>query len=223
MVAFIRGPMVWVALLVFVLGSAFQILRFFLLSRKATLSVHIPDLPRERKLRKQPFSERIAAIVHQLKPTVFAIHPLTMAVSTLFHLCLMLLPLFLLGHNELIELSIGMRLPSFPEYISDGFTLIVLFCCAFFLIRRVALARVRAISALSDYLVLALATVPFLSGFLAYHQIFDYHTMIIVHMISGELMLVAIPFTKLTHMTFFFFNRFLVVNEHTLGSGRRVW
>ena len=146
-----------------------------------------------------------------------------MAVSTLFHVCLMLLPLFLLGHNELIELSIGMRLPSFPEYISDDFTLIVLFCCAFFLIRRVALARVRAISDLSDYLVLILATMPFLSGFLAYHQIFDYHTMIIVHMISGELMLVAIPFTKLAHMTFFFFNRFLVANEHTLGSGRRVW
>jgi nitrate reductase gamma subunit len=221
MVAYIRGPMVWVALLVFVLGSAFQILRFFLLSRKAALS--IPKLPRDVQPRKQPRAVRIAEIVYQLKHSVFAIHPLTMAVSTLFHLCLMLLPLFLLGHNELIELSIGMRLPSFPEYISDGFTLIVLFCCAFFLIRRVALARVRAISDLSDYLVLALATVPFLSGFLAYHQIFDYHTMIIVHMISGELMLVAIPFTKLTHMTFFFFNRFLVVNEHTLGGGSRIW
>jgi nitrate reductase gamma subunit len=221
MVAYIRGPMVWVAMLVFVLGSAFQIFRFFLLSRKATLS--IPTLPRDVQPRKQPLAVRIAEIVYQLKHGVFAIHPLTMAVSTLFHLCLMLLPLFLLGHNELVELAVGVSLPSFPEYISDGFTLIVLFCCTFFLIRRVALARVRAISDLSDYLVLILATVPFLSGFLAFHQIFDYQTMIIVHMIAGELMLMAIPFTKLAHMTFFFFNRFWVINAHTLGRGSRIW
>jgi hypothetical protein len=71
---------------------------------------------------------------------------------------------------------------------------------------------------------LALASVPFLSGFLAYHQIFDYPTMIMIHMLSGELMLMAIPFTKLSHMIFFFFNRFYVVNEHTLGGrGKRVW
>jgi nitrate reductase gamma subunit len=82
---------------------------------------------------------------------------------------------------------------------------------------------VRAITSFYDYLVLALATVPFLSGFLAFHQIFDYRTVMIVHMLSGELMLMAIPFTKLTHMIFFFLNRFLVVNEHTIGRGSRAW
>jgi len=223
MVAYIRGPMVWVAILVFVSGSVFQFVRFFLLSRKAALSESVPALPRDAHPRKQPFLVRIAETMHPLRHTVFNTYPLTMAVSSLFHVCLFILPLFLLGHNVLVELALGISLPSFPEYITDGMTLVVLFCCAFFLIRRVALARVRAISDLSDYLVLALATVPFLSGFLAFHQIFDYQMVMIVHMISGELMLMAIPFTKLTHMIFFFFNRFLVINEHTLGRGRRIW
>jgi nitrate reductase gamma subunit len=223
MLAYVRGPMVWIALLVFVLGTAVQILRFFLLTRKAALSVSVPTQLQKKPARKKPAFERMTDIVYQLKDTVFAVHPLTMAVSTLFHVCLVLLPLFVMAHNEMIELVIGVSLPSLSEGLSDGLTLIVLFCCVFFLIRRVSLARMRAISSLADYMVLALATIPFLSGFLAYHQIFDYQTMMIVHMLSGELMLIIIPFTKLVHMIFFFFNRFLVINEHTLGRGKRVW
>lgn len=223
MFAYIRGPMVWIALIVFIVGTAAQILHFFLLSRKTAWPFTVSDLSRENRVRKRPFDERMIEISRHFRKTVFATYPLTMAVSTLFHVCLLLLPLFVMGHNELVELFIGVSLPSFPEHLSDGLTLIILFCCAFFLIRRVALARMRAISSLADYLVLALATVPFLSGFLAYHQIFDYRSMIMIHMVSGELMLIAIPFTKLTHMTFFFFNRFLVINEHTLGRGERVW
>jgi nitrate reductase gamma subunit len=172
---------------------------------------------------KKPVFKRIAGVARQLRDTVYATHPLTMAVSTMFHGCLVLLPLFVLAHNEMIWFSIGVNLPSLPEYVSDGLTLIVLGCCGFFLIRRVALARMRAISSLADYLILILATTPFLSGFLAYHQFFDYPTMIMVHMLSGELMLMAIPFTKLAHMIFFFFNRFFVISEHTLGRGKRVW
>jgi hypothetical protein len=45
----------------------------------------------------------------------------------------------------------------------------------------------------------------------------------ILHMLFGELMLITIPFTKLIHMIFFFLNRFLIVNEHTLGKGSRVY
>lgn len=223
MLAYVRGPMVWIALLVFVSGTAVQILRFFLLTRKAAFNVPVPIPPKKYPARKKPTIEHMTEIVCQLRDTVFATHPLTMAVSTLFHVCLVLLPLFVMAHNEMIELVIGASLPSLPEGLSDELTLIVLFCCAFFLVRRVALARVRAISSLADYLALALATMPFLSGFLAYHQTFDYQTMMIVHMISGELMLMTIPFTKLAHMIFFFFNRFLVINEHTLGRGKRVW
>jgi nitrate reductase gamma subunit len=155
--------------------------------------------------------------------TILAVSPVTIIVSTVFHVLLIFVPLFLLGHNELIELALGISLPSVSEHASDLLSFLVLLCCAFFLYRRIFLARVRAITSFYDYLVLALATVPFLSGFLAYHQIYDYRMMMIIHMLSGELMIMAIPFTKLTHMIFFFLNRFLVVNEHTLGKGSRSW
>ena len=221
MVNYIRGPMVWIALLVFVFGSVYQIHRFFLLSRKTANPVL--SRPQTRTVPKPSFSKRKDEMLRWLRTTVFGVYPITMTVSTVFHVCLVLLPLFLLGHNELIKLSIGVSLPSFSDRITDRLTLLVLFCSAFFLIRRMALARMRAISSFTDYLVLALAAAPFLSGFLAYHQIFDYRSMIVIHMVSGELMLMTIPFTKLAHMTFFFFNRFWVIHEHTLGRGERVW
>lgn len=223
MVALIRGPMVWIALIVFILGTAAQILQFFLLSRKTTRPFTMFDPMCVKRGGKPSLHERMGNMARYFRKTVFATYPLTMTVSTVFHVCLILLPLFVLGHNQLIELSTGRRLPSFPERLSDSLTLVVLLCCIFFLVRRVVLARMRAISSLADYLVLALVIVSFSSGYLAYHQIFNYQSTITIHMLSGELMLMAIPFTKLTHMIFFFFNRFMVINEHTLGRGERVW
>ena len=222
MYTIVLGPLVWISFSVFVLGSALQVWGFYRLSRKAVQSPHVPSLPPQKK-KTTTLLATITVFLRQAKFTVLAIHPLTIAISTLFHVCLLVVPIFLLGHNELIELAFGVSLPSIPERVSDGLTVIVLICCAYFLGRRILLAHMRAITSLADYLVIGLAIVPFLSGFMAFHQIYDYRTVMIVHMLSGELMLMAIPFTKLTHMIFFFLNRFLIVNEHTIGNGSRVW
>ena len=219
-----RGPLVWASLIIFNIGTDSQIFRFYILSRRAGLSPHVPMQKPPKGEKEKRFSPgRLVKIIKKAGQTILAVHPITITVSTVFHICLVFIPLFLLGHNELIELTFGFSLPSISEHASDVLTFIVLICCAFFLIRRIFSSRVRAITTFYDYLVLAIATIPFLSGFLAFHQIFDYRAVMIVHMLSGELMLMAIPFTKLTHMIFFFLNRFLVINEHTLGKGSRAW
>jgi nitrate reductase gamma subunit len=220
----VRGPLVWVSLIVFILGTLFQIFRFFSLSRKVTLSPHVPLQPPKKDRPKWYSPVRLVAFFQKAGSTILAVNPVTITISTIFHLFLVLVPLFLLGHNELVTLTLGAGLPSISEHLSDLLTVIVILCCAFFLYRRLFVARVRSITTFYDYLVLALAVVPFLSGFFAYHQlVMDYRTMMIVHMLSGELMIMAIPFTKLTHMIFFFLNRFWVVGEHTLGKGSRAW
>lgn len=225
MYAFVLGPLVWVALAVCAAGTVYQVIRFYSLTREAGLSFSMPLQCQAQMVQRRPFASRLRAMLQRAKLTAIAVHPVTVTVSMLFHLCLLVVPLFLLGHNALIARALGLTLPSMPDGLSDMLTAAVLFCCAFFLLRRILLARVRAITSVYDYLVLALATLPFLSGFLAYHQMsgLDYRTLMIVHMLSGELMIMAIPFTKLTHMIFFFMNRFLIVNEHTLGKGSRTW
>lgn len=219
-----RGPLVWISLLICIIGSVARTLQLISYTRvkeidtKADFS-SIGKKPPAKKFSVKDIPGHIAA----LKNTILAISPVTILVSLCFHLCLIIVPVFLLAHNMLIDDAIGFSLFSFSETFSDVFTIVFLICGLFFLFRRIFLARVRAITTLYDYVVLLITVAPFLTGFLAYYQIFDYKTVIILHMLAGELMLIAIPFTKIFHMFFFFVGRFMLVNQHTIGNGSRTW
>ena len=132
-----------------------------------------------------------------LNGTLWKTDPLVTIVTSVFHVFLIGVPIFLLGHNLLLDQSWGLRLWSLPESMTDVFTLVVLICLAFFLARRLFLARVRAITTLYDYVILLIAVAPFLTGYFAYHQWFHYETVMTIHILAGEVMLITIPFTKL--------------------------
>jgi hypothetical protein len=85
-------------------------------------------------------------------------------------------------------------------------TIIILLCGIYFLARRLLSKKARIISKPADYLMLAIAITPFATGFLAFHQIGNYQIMILLHIISGCIMLIAIPFT-MSHCIYFFLNR----------------
>ncbi|MGD8251682.1 MAG: hypothetical protein PVH30_12620 [Desulfobacterales bacterium] len=217
----VRGPLVWVSILVFILGTAYQIIRFYQSSLlKPTL--RLPQRPSgdSSLLPTQSLGYKLK----MLKLTIIGSQPVMVVITTLFHLCLVVTPFFVLGHNVLLDLSWGISFPSLPEGITDALTIVVIAGGLYFLYRRLFVKRVRAITTLYDYVVLLLATAPFVTGFLAYHLIFDYDTVVFLHMLAGELMLIAIPFTKLVHMPFFFINRFVMIHENTFGrGGSRVW
>lgn len=221
----VRGPLVWVSIIVFVLGTVFQVIRFYRLSKKlGTPSVRVRIRPvKKRPAPIQSFDGAFADWLSRVKLTILGKSPITIIVSSIFHFCLFITPIFLLGHNELFDLSWGFSLFSFSEAFTDFLTQVLLVCAAYFLFRRLFIPRVRSISSPYDFVVLFIAVMPFLTGYLAYHHIFHYRTVMILHMLFGELMLIAIPFTKLTHMIFFFLNRFIILNEHTLGKGSRVY
>lgn len=113
---------------------------------------------------------------------------------------------------------------SLPENISHRLSLVVILCALVFLYRRIFLYRVRLITSFEDYLFLILAAIPFISGFLAYEQLFSNYKLVIgLHILSGELMLMAVPFTKFIHMIFLLIIRFKIDGEYSLGNGGRAW
>ena len=62
----------------------------------------------------------------------------------------------------------------------------------------------------SDYNILILVFIPFATGFLASHPSLNpisWETMFLLHVLSAELLLVVIPFTKLAQIVLFFFDR----------------
>lgn len=221
---FIRGPLVWIAFLVFILGTIYQVVRFYRLSRpKERYQVRVPFGKPPKEPDEEP-AEPELTWWQCVKLSVVGVNPIMVSVTTVFHLALVLTPFFVLGHNVLLDLAWHASLPSLPEAVADGLTMIVIAGGIFFLLRRIFLDRVRAISTAYDYVVLLIATAPFITGFLAYHHLFDYDTVILLHMLAGEIMLMAVPFTKLVHMPYFFINRFVLVHENTLGAGgSRIW
>ena len=221
MVNFVQGQLILIAFIVFILGLVYQGIQFFKLTRKKEWGV--PPSSMEIKREKKTAKQWIIEVLRSLNGALWETDPALTIITALFHVCLIATPLFLLGHNILLDQSWGWRLFSFPESLSDILTLIVLICGIYFLGRRLFLARVRAISSTYDYIVLLIAVAPFLTGFLAYHQWFDYETVTLLHILSGVLMLFTIPFTKLGHMIFFFLYRFFIGNEYSFVRGSRTW
>jgi nitrate reductase gamma subunit len=216
---FIRGPLISIAFVIFILGLILQLVQFFKLTQKKEWVYP----PLEVKSEKKTVGQWIAFCLTSLNGTLWKTDPLVTIVTSVFHVFLIVVPIFLLGHNILLDQSLGLSLWSLPELITDFLTLVILICVAFFLGRRLFLSRVRVITTAYDYVILLIAAAPFLTGYLAYHQWFNYDTVMTLHILTGEVMLMTIPFTKLGHMLFFFLYRFLIGNEYSFAKGARAW
>jgi nitrate reductase gamma subunit len=220
---FVQGPMILIAFIVFVLGLLFQLIQFFRLTTKKEWG-H-PPLPAEETApeKKAAGKSRISRLLARLRGPFWKADPILAVVTVVFHALLFATPVFLLGHAIVFDQSWGWSLFSLPEYLTDGLTVVVLVCGVYFLGRRIFLARVRAITTPYDYLVLLLVFAPFVTGFFAYHQWFHYETVMMIHILSGNILLMTIPFTKLGHMVFFFLFRYLLGGEYGFLRGSRTW
>jgi nitrate reductase gamma subunit len=219
--SFARGPLVWAAVLILCAGTIYRIRELYLLTvRKETrqlpaslsTTTHSPS-PEERTL------DRLA----RFQQSAFAVHPVMFFVSILFHVCLFAAPLLALGHSLEIYRAWGITPPNLPEPMIDIMTAVVLACGIFFLMRRLVLPRVQAISSAADFVLLGCVMAPFATGFCAYHQWFDYKTVITLHLLAGTILLIVLPFTKIGHMVFFFFVRLCISSEFGPSRGSREW
>ena len=192
---FVSGPLVWMAFIIFFGGSLYRLIKLFALIHK-----------------KEPFIYTYFSLKYSLRSIIrwstpfgtenMRRHPMFTLVTFAFHICLFLTPIFLLAHVTLIDDSWNLSWWSLPEGAAELMTVIVIACCIFFLVRRLVSPEVQYVTSASDYIILAIVAAPFITGFLAYYQWFNYQFMVILHILSGEIMLVAIPFTRLSHMLF---------------------
>lgn len=197
---FVRGPLVWIAFFVLIGGSAYRIRGMYLLAKKE--KTLMPYMSLKSSLR---------SILHWVIPFASVNWRKRWVITTvtfIFHIGLVIFPFLILAHNALIYESWGISWWTFSEGTTDIFTFIVIACCVFFLLRRILAPEVRFVTFASDYLLLAIAFMPFITGFLAFHQwLLPPKIMTILHMIFGSLMIMAIPFTRLIHMIYLFLTR----------------
>jgi len=203
----LRGPLVWIAFLVFIGGSIYKVREMILLAKNE--KVVMPYISLKLTLR---------SLFHWLIPfnsVNWRLRPIITIVTFLFHIGLVFTPIFLVAHNVLIHESWGISWWTLSESLADIMTMIVIGSCIFFFLRRIVAPEVRFVTFANDYVILAISFLPFITGFFAYHQwLLPNKTMVILHMLFGESMLIAIPFTRLGHMFYFFLTRAYMGSDH---------
>ncbi len=137
----------------------------------------------------------------------------------LMHLGLLLVPIFLLGHNILLRERLGFSFWTLPEGVADVLTTLVILSVVFLVLRRIALPEVRFLTTGYDYLIIAIAVAPFVTGMIAAAGGVNYNFWIITHVLCGEVFLVAIPFTKLSHFVLFFLSRAQLGMDYGIKRG----
>jgi nitrate reductase gamma subunit len=66
----------------------------------------------------------------------------------------------------------------------------------------------RLISTFGDYLAWTLSILPLLTGYMAYHHLVEPYALILaLHILSAELLLALLPFTRLVHAMTIFISR----------------
>ena len=156
--------------------------------------------------RRRPFSRR--SVVHRFLTLVGVFAPFHRAVlkkpvySTLryvFHACLFIVPVWFSGHvYQWEESRLEWYWTPLPDEWADWMTLVVLAACAFFLTRRIFLKN-RLDAGISDFLLILIAGLPFLTGYFLTHGTlsnipFFENYLWYMHVISGEIMLAMIIF-----------------------------
>ena len=216
MYAFLTGPALWATFIIFIGGLIIRIAFLFRLSRKKDHAFY----------NHASFSWGLKSILYWLLPWGSASmrqQPIFTFVVFVFHITLLAVPLFLTAHNILWDESWGISLWSLPDTLTDVMTVTLLVSIIFLVIRRIVRSEVRILNEAWDYVLLGFTALPFLTGFLAYHQLGPYEWCMILHILAGEILLILIPFTKLGHMILFFFTRAFIGFEMGGRRGARSW
>lgn len=207
----VTGPLAWLSFALFLGGSLFRFTCLYRLAKKKDSAV----------FEYMSLRYALRSIAHWLTPFAtrnMRLNPAMTIVTFAFHLCLFIAPLFLFAHVILIQESFGFHFPTLPNAVADIFSIIVVLSCLFFAGRRIFLPEVKYLTTWVDIAILVAVAAPFFTGVWVYHQWAGFQTMTLIHILSGELMIAIIPFTKLFHMFLFPFIRGYIGSE--FGSVR---
>lgn len=187
---FIQYTVLEVVCIIFIAGFLFRI-TFFIFS-----------IIRGSKGKEIRFRYILMVFVRVLLPFHMAAaqRPFYAGVRYVFHAILIVVPVWYGGHIFLwYQYGIEWSITALPDAWIDGCTLLLLGISAYFLMRRMLSKKARRNASISDYLLITLAALPFLTGYLlsrdtlAYVPLFGDH-MQTLHVLSAEAMLLMTAF-----------------------------
>lgn len=204
MQSFLAGPGLVISLLVFAAGMAWRIVWYIRgLDWRLDRVAYRPHM-------KQGLKGAVQSALAWLVPfgtRSMRQQPFFTFFTFLFHLGVVFVPLFLAGHSVLLKSAFGIGLPTIHQGLANLLTILAIFSLVFLIVRRLALPEVRLLTVKEDWSVIILAGTPLVTGCFAALHFSGYDFWLTLHMLSGEIMLIAAPFTKLSHIVLYFMSR----------------
>jgi len=216
MYKFLTGPMFWLSLCICLIGI---IVRFVLYFKGLSWQL---DRVAYKAYPAQGLKGAANSILKWLIP--FGTYgwrkqPFMTLIFFGFHIGAVIVPLFLLGHNVFLKEKISISFITLNPVLADILTWSVIVSAFFLILRRISLPEVRILTTAYDYFILFLSVAPFITGLIARYEIGSYSFWLTAHILCGEALLIAIPFTKLSHIVLFFASRAQLGMDYAIKRG----
>jgi len=196
-----RGPGLTIAISILILGVVVRVIEMLMLGRKKDLSE-----PREGSSAKYGWR----TVITRFMPPLSASHvsPIVFMASYIFHIGLFLMVFFYVPHMTVIRELIGFGWPVLPSWLIDAVTLLTMISMLIVMWHRLNNKVKFFLSGFNDYYSWVVTLLPVVTGYFAYHRlVLPYNEMLVVHILSVEILLISLPFTKLMHTFTFVFSR----------------
>lgn len=192
---FARGPLFRLTFAVMVLG----LLRILILDIVGMVQAY-----RRAGDKTIPWRLTIMRTLEWVFPAKRLLHhrPVYSIVAIAFHIGLIVTPIFLFAHVRLWKSAIGFGWWTLPADVANIMTLATIVLGLALFLGRVGVQQARVISRKQDYLWPLLLIIPFITGYVCANLGVapkTYQAFMLVHVLSGELIFVLLPFTKIAH------------------------
>jgi nitrate reductase gamma subunit len=128
--------------------------------------------------------------------------PVYSILSVLFHIGLLVTPIFLFAHIQLWNEGIGISWPALSYNWAYFLTSLTIISGVALFFGRVFSKSSSFLSRKQDYFWPLLILIPFVTGYLCAHMDVNprfYQVFMLMHILSGNLIFILIPFTKIAH------------------------
>jgi nitrate reductase gamma subunit len=200
---FARGPMLLVAMAIFVLGTVWRLVAVLLLPR-------LRDRSAPREGATTPFYGAANTIIRRMWPRRTFVQPtlLPMINSYVFHIGLAIVVFGLAPHILFIRDLFGVTWPALPSNLVFAVGVVTLAALLAALARRWLHPVTRLLSSAGDYVSWLVTAAPVATGLLASsHLGARYESLLAIHVLSIAAFLIWFPFGKLMHAFLFAFSR----------------
>jgi nitrate reductase gamma subunit len=203
---FARGPFFKVALTIFVGGMTYRLMRVILLG-----------WPRDRVPSKgSKFTGVVRSylkgiIIWPFIPWVkntFSRKPVMYLAGGLFHLGLFVIIFLGTPHMLVWKSLLGFQWYTLPLPIVDWLAAVTIIAMATLLVNRMVDPVLKLITTHAEYFNWLFVFLPMVTGYIMTHHLwFRYEVLFSLHMLSVNVLLIWIPFSRISHFMFYFFSR----------------